>query len=170
MWNVIRHLFLAIVIATLAAVTSGTAAAIPAGDARSEFRTAVGGTTADADMSNFSFTVTLPSGESRTMPASMGKSGYETPTGTFTVIEKARSTTFDSRTIGIPLSSPEGYLLTGEYAVRLTWGGVFVHSAPWSVDSQGYANVSHGCINLSPDDAAWYFANVNVGDPVTIHW
>ncbi|SLH57959.1 ErfK/YbiS/YcfS/YnhG family protein [Mycobacteroides abscessus subsp. abscessus] len=89
---------------------------------------------------------------------------------TIPVLEKFRSIVFDSRTIGIPLSSPEGYLIDGEYAVRLTWGGVFVHSAPWSVDSQGYANVSHGCINLSPDDAAWYYNTVGIGDPVYIHW
>ena len=43
-----------------------------------------------------------------------------------------------------------------------------MHSAPWSVDSQGHANVSHGCINLSPDNAAWYFNQVNVGDPVQV--
>ena len=43
-----------------------------------------------------------------------------------------------------------------------------MHSAPWSVDSQGYANVSHGCINLSPDNAAWYFDTVHIGDPINV--
>ena len=81
---------------------------------------------------------------------------------------KERTVVMDSRTIGIPLSSPEGYKITAQYAVRVTWSGVYVHSAPWSVDSQGYANVSHGCINLSPDNAAWYFNNVNVGDPIQV--
>jgi lipoprotein-anchoring transpeptidase ErfK/SrfK len=74
----------------------------------------------------------------------------------------------DSRTIGIPLDDPEGYKLTVENAVRITSGGVYVHSAPWSTGSQGYANVSHGCINLGPDNAAWYFDMVNVGDPVIV--
>jgi lipoprotein-anchoring transpeptidase ErfK/SrfK len=50
----------------------------------------------------------------------------------------------------------------------VTWGGVYVHSAPWSVGSQGNANVSHGCINLSPDNAEWYFNTVRVGDPVIV--
>ncbi|PRC48133.1 hypothetical protein C6A85_81390, partial [Mycobacterium sp. ITM-2017-0098] len=71
-------------------------------------------------------------------------------------------------TIGIPLDDEEGYLIKGEYGVRVTWGGVYVHSAPWSVGSQGYANVSHGCINLSPDNAAWYFDTVSVGDPIIV--
>ena len=50
-------------------------------------------------------------------------------------------------------------------AVRVTWGGVYVHAAPWSVASQGNANVSHGCINLSPDNAGWYYDQVSIGDP-----
>lgn len=129
-----------------------------------------GGVSADADMSAHTFTVFMGGVPVRTMPASMGKSGWETPTGTFPVLERFRSVTFDSRTIGIPLNSSEGYLIQGEFAERLTWGGVFVHSAPWSVDSQGNANVSHGCINLAPGDAEWYYDNVGIGDPVTVHW
>ena len=104
----------------------------------------------------------------RTMPASMGKPSRPTPMGSFTALEKERSVVMDSRTIGIPLSSPEGYKITAQYAVRVTWSGVYVHSAPWSVDDQGHANVSHGCINLSPDNAAWYFNQVNVGDPIQV--
>ncbi|MGW4121665.1 L,D-transpeptidase [Nocardia sp. NPDC004711] len=141
---------------------------VSAGREQAKFQTN-GGTTADADMSAHTFTVWVD-GVARTMPASMGKPGRETPVGTFPVLSHERSVTFDSRTIGIPLNDPEGYLLTGEFAERLTWGGVYVHSAPWSVDSQGNSNVSHGCINLAPADAEWYFDNVSVGDPVTTHW
>lgn len=121
-----------------------------------------------ADLSAHTFTVTVDDQVVREMPASMGKPGFETPIGTFPVLEKQRKVVFDSRTIGIPLNSSEGYLINGEYAVRITWGGVYVHSAPWSVGKQGYANVSHGCINLSPDNAAWYFDNVRKGDPVIV--
>ncbi len=142
---------------------------VTAGNAHSDFRTD-GGTTADADMSAHTFTVFVPGQAPRVMPASMGKPGRETPVGTFPVMEKDRTITFDSRTIGIPLDDPEGYYLTGEFAERLTTGGVFVHSAPWSVGDQGSANVSHGCINLAPGDAEWYYDNVSVGDPVTTHW
>lgn len=119
-----------------------------------------------ADISAHTFTVSIDGQVVRDMPASMGKPRYPTPVGTFAVLEKQRNVVFDSRTIGIPLDDPEGYLIDGEYAVRVTWGGVYVHSAPWSVASQGNANVSHGCINLSPDNAAWYFDTVRVGDPV----
>ncbi|MFB1298955.1 L,D-transpeptidase family protein [Mycobacterium sp. pW049] len=121
-----------------------------------------------ADLSSYSFTVSIDGEVARQMPASMGKSKFPTPIGQFTALEKQRNVTFDSRTIGIPLDDPEGYLIKGEYGVRVTWGGVYVHSAPWSVGSQGYANVSHGCINLSPDNAAWYFDTVRVGDPIIV--
>ncbi|MGE0219647.1 L,D-transpeptidase [Mycolicibacterium sp.] len=121
-----------------------------------------------ADLSSYSFTVSIDGVVARQMPASMGKPRFPTPIGQFTALEKQRNVTFDSRTIGIPLDDPEGYLIKGEYGVRVTWGGVYVHSAPWSVGSQGYANVSHGCINLSPDNAAWYFDTVRVGDPIIV--
>jgi lipoprotein-anchoring transpeptidase ErfK/SrfK len=98
----------------------------------------------------------------------MGKPSRPTPIGDFSVLERDRTVVMDSRTIGIPLSSPEGYLITASYAERINNGGVYVHSAPWSVDSQGHANVSHGCINLSPDNAAWYYNVVHVGDPVIV--
>ena len=121
-----------------------------------------------ASLSAHTFTVSRDGEVLRTMPASMGKPTRPTPIGNFTALEKERTVVMDSRTIGIPLSSPEGYKITAQYAVRVTWSGVYVHSAPWSVDSQGYANVSHGCINLSPDNAAWYFNNVSVGDPIEV--
>ena len=121
-----------------------------------------------ADISAYSFTVSIDGVTARQMPASMGKPGFATPQGRFTALSKERRVTFDSRTIGIPLDHPEGYLIKGEYGVRVNWGGVYVHSAPWSVGSQGYANVSHGCINLSPDNAAWYFNTVRIGDPIIV--
>jgi lipoprotein-anchoring transpeptidase ErfK/SrfK len=121
-----------------------------------------------ADISDHTFTVSIDDQVVRDMPASMGKPKYPTPTGSFSALAKERTVVMDSRSIGIPLSDPEGYRLTVSYAVRVTSGGVYVHSAPWSVDSQGVANVSHGCINLSPDNAAWYFSTVHVGDPVIV--
>ncbi|MCV7079329.1 L,D-transpeptidase [Mycobacterium szulgai] len=121
-----------------------------------------------ASISAHTFTVSRNGEVLRTMPASMGKPSRPTPIGNFTALSKERTVVMDSRTIGIPLNSSDGYLITASYAVRVTWSGVYVHSAPWSVNSQGYANVSHGCINLSPDNAAWYFNTVNVGDPIEV--
>ncbi|TFV54701.1 L,D-transpeptidase [Mycobacterium sp. PS03-16] len=121
-----------------------------------------------ADIDAHTFTVSVDDQVVREMPASMGKPKFPTPTGTFRVLGKESVVVMDSRTIGIPLDDPEGYKLTVYDAVRITWGGVYVHGAPWSTGSQGYANVSHGCINLSPDNAAWYFDMVGMGDPVIV--
>jgi len=139
-----------------------------------------------ADISDHTFTVSidgvdagpmpaLPSphhrphwGETGVMPASMGRPEYPTPVGIYTVLAKERSVVMDSSSVGIPVTAPDGYLLTVDYAVRLTSRGLFVHSAPWAENSLGYDNVSHGCISLSPTDAEWYFNTVNVGDPVIV--
>jgi lipoprotein-anchoring transpeptidase ErfK/SrfK len=121
-----------------------------------------------ADISAHTFTVSIDGVVAREMPASMGKPKFSTPIGQFTALGKESVVVMDSRTIGIPLDDPEGYKLTVYDAVRVTWGGVYVHGAPWSVGSQGYANVSHGCINLSPDNADWYYNNVSIGDPIIV--
>jgi lipoprotein-anchoring transpeptidase ErfK/SrfK len=107
-------------------------------------------------------------GEEGVFPASMGRPEYPTPVGTYTVLSKDRSVIMDSSSVGIPIDAPDGYRLTVDYAVRFTSRGLFVHSAPWAVNSLGYDNVSHGCISLSPEDAEWYFNTVNIGDAVIV--
>jgi lipoprotein-anchoring transpeptidase ErfK/SrfK len=107
-------------------------------------------------------------GEEGVFPASMGRPEYPTPVGTYTVLAKERSVIMDSSSVGIPIDDPDGYRLTVDYAVRITSRGLFVHSAPWAVNSLGYENVSHGCISLSPEDAEWYYNTVNIGDPVIV--
>lgn len=107
-------------------------------------------------------------GEPGVFPASMGRPEYPTPVGTYTVLAKERDVVMDSSSVGIPVDAPDGYLLDVEYAVRFTSRGLFVHSAPWAVNSLGYENVSHGCVGLSTEDAEWYFNTVNVGDPVIV--
>ena len=140
---------------------------VTAGGAKTSFQTG-SQVIGVADINAHTFTVSIDGAVVREMPASMGKSGFSTPTGSFTALEKQSTMIMDSRTIGIPLSDPEGYRLTVNDAVRVTWGGVYVHGAPWSTGSQGYANVSHGCINLSPDNADWYYNTVSVGDPIIV--
>lgn len=107
-------------------------------------------------------------GEAGVFPASMGRPDYPTPVDTYTVLAKERSVVMDSSSVGIPVDAPDGYRLTVDHAVRITSRGLFVHSAPWAVNSLGYENVSHGCISLSPEDAEWYFNTVSIGDPVIV--
>ena len=74
----------------------------------------------------------------------------------------------DSSTYGVPVDSPDGYRTPVEYAVRISDSGEFVHAAPWSVAQQGNTNVSHGCINMSTESAAWFFNFSQPGDVVEI--
>jgi lipoprotein-anchoring transpeptidase ErfK/SrfK len=104
----------------------------------------------------------------KTFPVSMGKKGHDTPNGTYYVLEKFADLVMDSATYGVPTDSPDGYRLKVQDAVRIDNLGTFVHSAPWSVGSQGSSNVSHGCINLSPANAQWFFDNFGSGDPIVI--
>jgi lipoprotein-anchoring transpeptidase ErfK/SrfK len=106
----------------------------------------------------------------KTFPVSMGKPDgkHETHNGTYYVLEKFADMVMDSSTYGVPVDSAEGYKLKVQDAVRIDNSGIFVHSAPWSVGDQGKRNVSHGCINLSPANAQWFYDNFGSGDPVVV--
>ena len=36
------------------------------------------------------------------------------------------------------------------------------------MDDQGKRDVSHGCINISPTNARWFFDNFGAGDPIIV--
>ncbi len=102
----------------------------------------------------------------RDIPITTGKVGFPTRTGTKVVMGKERFRIMDSTTVDIPANSSDAYRLKVEYAMRLTNSGEFLHAAPWSVGSQGRANVSHGCTGMSMSNARWLFSYLKVGDPV----
>jgi hypothetical protein len=81
------------------------------------------------------------------------------------VMDKQESTVFDTFA---ELGPTEGYRTEIDYAQRLTWGGEYIHAAPWSVGAQGRRNVSHGCVNVSTANAQWLFSRTKIGDPVTV--
>jgi lipoprotein-anchoring transpeptidase ErfK/SrfK len=105
----------------------------------------------------------------KNFPASLGKEvkGRFTHTGVHIVTDKKRSMTMDSTTFGLALDAG-GYKVPVQFATRISNGGEFVHSAPWSVAQQGFSNVSHGCVNLAPANAAWFFGISQPGDVVSV--
>ena len=104
----------------------------------------------------------------RVLPVSTGREKYPTTNGVHFVIEKNAVKLMDSSTVGIPRNSPGGYYQKVAWSVRISNSGEFVHAAPWSTGSQGRANVSHGCVNLSTANAAWYFRLTRRGDVVEV--
>ncbi len=89
---------------------------------------------------------------------SSGKPGDDTPDGSYLTIEKENPV----RMIG------PGYDLLVPWSVRFTFSGDYYHDAYWSVGEQGFENVSHGCVNLSPANAETYYNLAVPGDPITI--
>jgi lipoprotein-anchoring transpeptidase ErfK/SrfK len=91
-------------------------------------------------------------------PISSGRPGDDTPNGAYLTIEKANP---------VDMVGP-GYNIEVPFSVRFTWSGDYLHDAYWSVGEQGFTNVSHGCVNMSPADAETYYNMAVPGDPVTI--
>jgi len=104
----------------------------------------------------------------RTIPITTGQQPkFTTRSGIKVIVEKYRKKRMNSETVGIDPNGPDGYNIAGvEYAMRVTYSGEFVHAAPWSVGSQGHANVSHGCTGMSTSNAAWLYNESIIGDVV----
>jgi lipoprotein-anchoring transpeptidase ErfK/SrfK len=91
-------------------------------------------------------------------PISTGRPGDDTPNGLYLTIEKENP---------VDMVGP-GYNIEVPWSVRFTFSGDYLHDAYWSVGEQGFTNVSHGCVNMSPGDAEIYYNMAVPGDPVKI--
>lgn len=114
----------------------------------------------------------------RTMPTSMGMGGtavvggrvlsFWTRPGVYTVLDRKDPVIMDSATYGLPTNSRLGYRTTINHAVRISHDGIYVHELAESVWAQGNTDVSHGCLNISPADATWFYDFVTPGDVVEV--
>jgi lipoprotein-anchoring transpeptidase ErfK/SrfK len=114
----------------------------------------------------------------RTMPTSMGMGGTETvagntfsfwtPSGVYSVLDKANPVIMDSATYGLPNGSSLGYRTTVPYATRISNDGIYLHQLNATVWAQGNTNVSHGCLNLSGEHAKWFYDFSVPGDIVEV--
>jgi|RhiMethySRZTD1v2_1073278.scaffolds.fasta_scaffold00329_13 L,D-transpeptidase ErfK/SrfK len=105
-------------------------------------------------------------------PVAVGRSGWQTPLGTFSIVSRETNPTWDvpesireeARRAGraLPLKVPPGPdNPLGDYWLGLSVGGIGIHgtNAPTSV----YQVVTHGCIRMHADDVADLFGRVQVG-------
>lgn len=113
-------------------------------------------------------TMTVKRGDEvvKTMPVTTGKSGFRTRNGIKVVMSRESQVRMDASTLGTDKNDPDYYNLLVNWALRLTYSGEYLHAAPWSVGSQGRANVSHGCTGMSTANARWLYDNSLVGDVV----
>ena len=93
----------------------------------------------------------------KTFPVSLGATDTPTARGIKVIMEKGRS---------ICMSGP-GYHECGvKYTQRLTYGGEYLHAAPWNLAHLGNFDSSNGCTNLSTADAKTLYDFLEVGDVV----
>ncbi|EME24064.1 hypothetical protein G419_00885 [Rhodococcus triatomae BKS 15-14] len=114
----------------------------------------------------------------REMPTSMGMGGTETignttlsfwtQPGVYTVMDKANPVIMDSSTYGLPINSRLGYKESINWATRISTDGIYLHELESSVWAQGNTNTSHGCLNLNPENAQWFFGFSVPGDVVEV--
>jgi lipoprotein-anchoring transpeptidase ErfK/SrfK len=123
----------------------------------------------NCDLASHYMTVVIDGAVARKVPITGGKPGFVSRSGKKVLKEKFSSLRMNSETVGIDKNSPEYYDLSNvQYAMRETDSGEFIHAAPWSVGSQGRANVSHGCIGVSTANGSWLFSNCKVGDLINV--
>ena len=123
---------------------------------------------ATADDNTKMVTVRINGEVVKTMPTSMGKNSTPTANGIYIVGGRFKHIIMDSSTYGVPVNSPNGYRTDVDWATQISYSGIFVHSAPWSVGAQGNTNTSHGCLNVSPSNAVWFYEHVKRGDIVEV--
>ena len=99
---------------------------------------------------------------------STGQPGDDTPNGQYLSFAMGNPVDMNSASFGVMPGDPGYYNVMVYDSVQFTFSGDYVHSAPWSVGEQGFVNVSHGCVNVAPDNAAWYYDHSVMGDPITV--
>ncbi len=105
-------------------------------------------------------------------PISMGKPGFATLSGNLIVLYHTYKIKMNScQTFGGAACIPGSTNFYDDYVyydTAISTNGFFIHSAPWSVGDQGYRDVSHGCVNLSPAHATTFYNWSLPGDVVQV--
>ncbi len=109
----------------------------------------------------------------RTFPIGIGREGYDTPLGTFKIIQKIENPTWyvpesiKAEKPYLPKIVPPGPdNPLGSHALRLSLSSYLIHGTnkPWGVGRR----VSHGCIRLYPEDIPVLYSFVKKGTKVQI--
>jgi lipoprotein-anchoring transpeptidase ErfK/SrfK len=115
----------------------------------------------ETDDATHQMTVTQDGQVLKTIPVSLGKSSTPSSSGNMVIMDKNKSEVFKG-------DASDPYVETVYYVQRVTTGGQYIHAAPWSEGDQGKRNVSHGCTNVSQQNAIWLYDLTLIGDPYTV--
>jgi lipoprotein-anchoring transpeptidase ErfK/SrfK len=95
-------------------------------------------------------------------PVSTGRDGFNTPTGSYAIYAKVREQTM-SGTIG-----GESYSVPNVPHAMYIYGDVAMHGTYWHNMFGSGVRMSHGCINLPLNSAAWLYGWAPPGTPVQV--
>lgn len=116
----------------------------------------------------------------RDIPVSLGKGGttktsdgrtvhFWTNNGPHVVLKKDASVRMTSSSYGVEdPSNPNYYDELVKLCCRISYSGEFVHLADWNTSAHGRTNTSHGCINVGPANAQWFYDTFQIGDVVEV--
>lgn len=116
----------------------------------------------------------------RDIPISMGKGGtvegangeiinYWTRSGPHVVMTREPSHRMTSASYGLTDPKDSNYYdEIIKLCLRISYSGEFVHMADWNIGAHGRANTSHGCINVGPANAQWFYDTFRLGDVVDV--
>ncbi|WP_346116031.1 L,D-transpeptidase [Micromonospora coerulea] len=133
-----------------------------------------------ADASTHRMKVYIDGRMVRDIPVSMGKGGtvvgadgevvsYWTASGPHVVMTREPSHRMTSSSYGVTdPKDPNYYDEVIKLCLRISYTGEFVHLADWNIGAHGRENTSHGCINVGPDHARWFYETFRLGDVVDV--
>jgi lipoprotein-anchoring transpeptidase ErfK/SrfK len=103
-------------------------------------------------------TLTTDDHKAGSFPVSLGSTATPTLSGTKVIMDKGGDVT---------MSGPGYSKAHVQYVQRLTYGGEYLHSAPWNEKNiKAGIDSSNGCTNLLPASAKKLYATLRIGDVV----
>jgi lipoprotein-anchoring transpeptidase ErfK/SrfK len=110
------------------------------------------------DAASHKMTVTTDGKQYGVFPVSLGSHRTPTAHGIKVIMEKGRD---------ISMRGPGYFDAHVKFTQRLTYGGEYLHAAPWNVSNiNNGVDSSNGCTNLLPKDAQKLYGFLQVGDVV----
>jgi lipoprotein-anchoring transpeptidase ErfK/SrfK len=97
-------------------------------------------------------------------PVATGKDGFNTPAGTFSIYAKTPLQTMRGSING------ESWVVPNVPHAMYYNGSVALHGTYWHNLFGSGVRISHGCVNLPLDAAAWLYGWANVGTVVEVHY
>jgi hypothetical protein len=107
-------------------------------------------------------------GRHTSIPGDNGKPiDLRTNSGPHVVVDGEKNINMNSASFGLSKGA-NAYRTIVPVGVRISYDGEYVHWADWSIWAQGNTDTSHGCLNVSPTDAYWFYGFSMPGDIVDV--